>query len=110
MVFVNTPVFVGISVPDNFSSVLKSYTQHGYIVLGLAWKQLPSKYNYVKVQRIYRYSEYLNVPIKTASFDPMFVSMLCYVSYNNLPFILRFFPELVTSTTGLIVLTIASRS
>lgn len=42
------------TVPEDFHEVLKSYTQHGYRVLALAWKQLSSKYNYVKVQRIPR--------------------------------------------------------
>jgi len=41
-------------VPGDFTSVLKSYTQHGYRVIALAWKQLPIKLNYVKVQRIGR--------------------------------------------------------
>ncbi|KAL4221280.1 hypothetical protein ACF0H5_019543 [Mactra antiquata] len=42
------------TVPDNFAEVLRSYTQHGYRVIALAWKQLSNKYNYVKVQRVAR--------------------------------------------------------
>ncbi|XP_053378783.1 polyamine-transporting ATPase 13A3-like isoform X2 [Mercenaria mercenaria] len=42
------------TVPVDFHDVLTSYTQHGYRVLALAWKQLPNKYNYVKVQRVQR--------------------------------------------------------
>ena len=43
-----------VTVPANFHEVLRSYTQHGYRVLAVAWKQLPAKYNYVRVQRIQR--------------------------------------------------------
>ncbi|CAG5133043.1 unnamed protein product, partial [Candidula unifasciata] len=42
------------TVPSNFQQVLQSYTQHGYRVIALAWKSLPAKLNYVKVQRITR--------------------------------------------------------
>ncbi|XP_021372586.1 probable cation-transporting ATPase 13A3 isoform X2 [Mizuhopecten yessoensis] len=42
------------TVPDNFQSVLSSYTQHGYRVIALAWKPLSSKINYVKIQRMQR--------------------------------------------------------
>ena len=43
-----------LTVPEDFHQVLRSYTQHGYRVLALAWKPLPNKYNYVKIQRINR--------------------------------------------------------
>ncbi|XP_067658645.1 polyamine-transporting ATPase 13A3-like [Haliotis asinina] len=42
------------TVPDNFHDVLMAYTQHGYRVLALAWKALPQKLNYAKLQRITR--------------------------------------------------------
>ncbi|XP_055864481.1 polyamine-transporting ATPase 13A3-like [Biomphalaria glabrata] len=42
------------TIPQNFHQVLQSYTQHGYRVIALASKQLSSKLNYVKVQRINR--------------------------------------------------------
>ncbi|XP_052821050.1 polyamine-transporting ATPase 13A3-like isoform X2 [Mya arenaria] len=42
------------TVPEDFHKMLRSYTQHGYRVLALAWKHLPNKYNYVKVQRVQR--------------------------------------------------------
>ncbi|BFZ23540.1 hypothetical protein BsWGS_26579 [Bradybaena similaris] len=42
------------TVPYDFQQVLQSYTQHGYRVIALAWKPLPAKLNYVKVQRITR--------------------------------------------------------
>ncbi|XP_022343828.2 polyamine-transporting ATPase 13A3-like isoform X2 [Crassostrea virginica] len=42
------------TVPADFQEKLMSYTQHGYRVIAMAWKELPSKINYVKVQRIPR--------------------------------------------------------
>uniref|UniRef100_A0A2C9K9B0 Cation-transporting P-type ATPase N-terminal domain-containing protein n=1 Tax=Biomphalaria glabrata TaxID=6526 RepID=A0A2C9K9B0_BIOGL len=42
------------TIPQNFHQVLQSYTQHGYRVIALASKQLSSKLNYVKIQRINR--------------------------------------------------------
>ncbi|GFO45210.1 cation-transporting ATPase, partial [Plakobranchus ocellatus] len=42
------------SVPFDFHQVLQTYTQRGFRVIALAWKALPSKLNYVKVQRINR--------------------------------------------------------
>ncbi|KAK3104814.1 hypothetical protein FSP39_010866 [Pinctada imbricata] len=42
------------TVPADFSQLLSSYTQHGYRVIGVAWKSLPAKTNYVKVQRMQR--------------------------------------------------------
>ncbi|KAH9514185.1 hypothetical protein Btru_030489 [Bulinus truncatus] len=42
------------TIPFDFQQVLQSYTQHGYRVIALAWKQLPAKLNYVKVHRINR--------------------------------------------------------
>ncbi|XP_055863593.1 polyamine-transporting ATPase 13A3-like isoform X1 [Biomphalaria glabrata] len=42
------------TIPFDFQQVLQSYTQHGYRVIALAWKQLPSKLNYVKVHRLNR--------------------------------------------------------
>ncbi|XP_059164770.1 polyamine-transporting ATPase 13A3-like isoform X2 [Physella acuta] len=42
------------TIPFDFHQVLLSYTQHGYRVIALAWKQLPTKLNYVKVQRVSR--------------------------------------------------------
>ncbi|BFZ22994.1 hypothetical protein BsWGS_26032 [Bradybaena similaris] len=42
------------TVPFDFQQVLQSYTQHGYRVIALAWKPLPAKLNYVKVQRVNR--------------------------------------------------------
>ncbi|XP_050414163.1 polyamine-transporting ATPase 13A3 isoform X2 [Patella vulgata] len=42
------------TVPENFHEILTEYTQHGYRVIAVACKQLPSKLNYVKVQRIGR--------------------------------------------------------
>jgi cation-transporting ATPase 13A3/4/5 len=42
------------TVPPDFHEKLMSYTQHGYRVIAMAWKELPSKINYVKVQRIQR--------------------------------------------------------
>ncbi|KAK3592581.1 hypothetical protein CHS0354_018848 [Potamilus streckersoni] len=42
------------TVPDDFHQVLSSYTQHGYRVIGLAYKQLPANLKYVKVQRMQR--------------------------------------------------------
>lgn len=43
------------TVPADFQEKLMSYTQHGYRVIAMAWKELPSKINYVKVQRIPRF-------------------------------------------------------
>uniref|UniRef100_A0A0B6ZE45 Cation-transporting ATPase n=1 Tax=Arion vulgaris TaxID=1028688 RepID=A0A0B6ZE45_9EUPU len=42
------------SIPTDFHQILQSYTQHGYRVIALAWKSLPTKLNYVRVQRITR--------------------------------------------------------
>ncbi|XP_076452131.1 polyamine-transporting ATPase 13A3-like isoform X2 [Babylonia areolata] len=42
------------TVPMDFHSVLTSYTQHGYRVIALAKKQLPSKLTYPKIQRLQR--------------------------------------------------------
>ncbi|XP_052213328.1 polyamine-transporting ATPase 13A3-like isoform X2 [Dreissena polymorpha] len=42
------------TVPADFHRIMMTYTRYGYRVLALAWKQLPNKYNYVKVQRIQR--------------------------------------------------------
>ncbi|XP_067658153.1 polyamine-transporting ATPase 13A3-like isoform X1 [Haliotis asinina] len=42
------------TVPADFQEMLMTYTQHGYRVIALAWKPLPQKLNYVKVQRITR--------------------------------------------------------
>lgn len=42
------------TVPMDFHSVLTSYTQHGYRVIALARKQLPSKLTYPKIQRLQR--------------------------------------------------------
>ncbi|XP_033763289.1 probable cation-transporting ATPase 13A3 [Pecten maximus] len=42
------------TVPSDFHDVLMGYTQHGYRVLALAWRQLPEKLNYTKVHRIQR--------------------------------------------------------
>ncbi|ESP04540.1 hypothetical protein LOTGIDRAFT_135940 [Lottia gigantea] len=42
------------SLPDDFHEVLTQYTQYGYRVIAVAWKPLPAKLNYVKVQRIAR--------------------------------------------------------
>ncbi|XP_070207558.1 polyamine-transporting ATPase 13A3-like isoform X2 [Littorina saxatilis] len=42
------------SVPIDFHSVLTSYTQHGYRVIALAQKNLPSKLTYPKIQRLQR--------------------------------------------------------
>ncbi|KAK3798586.1 hypothetical protein RRG08_031597 [Elysia crispata] len=42
------------SVPFDFQQELQKYTQRGFRVIALAWKPLPSKLNYVKVQRINR--------------------------------------------------------
>lgn len=42
------------TVPEDFHSVLCSYTQHGYRVIALAYKPLSSKVNYVKIQRMQR--------------------------------------------------------
>ncbi|XP_069105845.1 polyamine-transporting ATPase 13A3-like [Argopecten irradians] len=42
------------TVPTNFHDVLMGYTQHGYRVLALAWRQLPEKLNYTKVHKIQR--------------------------------------------------------
>ena len=38
----------------DFHTVLTSYTQHGYRVIALANKQLPSKLTYPKIQRLQR--------------------------------------------------------
>ncbi|XP_048250057.1 polyamine-transporting ATPase 13A3-like isoform X2 [Haliotis rufescens] len=42
------------TVPGDFHDVLMAYTQHGYRVIALAWKALPQKLNYAKLQRITR--------------------------------------------------------
>lgn len=42
------------SIPFDFHQELQKYTQRGFRVIALAWKPLPSKLNYVKVQRINR--------------------------------------------------------
>ncbi|XP_012941516.2 probable cation-transporting ATPase 13A3 [Aplysia californica] len=42
------------TVPLEFQRTLQTYTQHGYRVIALAWKPLPAKLNFVKVQRINR--------------------------------------------------------
>nr|XP_034336554.1 probable cation-transporting ATPase 13A3 isoform X2 [Crassostrea gigas] len=42
------------TVPPDFQEKLMSFTKHGYRVIAMAWKELPPKINYVKVQRIPR--------------------------------------------------------
>ncbi|XP_063410293.1 polyamine-transporting ATPase 13A3-like isoform X2 [Mytilus trossulus] len=42
------------TVPDDYHDKLMKYTQHGYRVLALAWRQLPAKLKYTKIQRIQR--------------------------------------------------------
>lgn len=42
------------TIPDNFHDKLMLYTQHGYRVLALAWRPLPGKLKYPKLQRIQR--------------------------------------------------------
>lgn len=42
------------TVPDNFHDVLMKYTQHGYRVIAIAFRQLPAKLKYAKLQRIQR--------------------------------------------------------
>ncbi|XP_060604032.1 polyamine-transporting ATPase 13A3-like [Ruditapes philippinarum] len=42
------------TVPSDFHEVLNGYTRHGYRVLALAHKPLPSKLKYPKLQRIQR--------------------------------------------------------
>ncbi|XP_046580433.1 polyamine-transporting ATPase 13A3-like [Haliotis rubra] len=49
-----TSLSMAETVPANFHDVLMAYTQHGYRVLALAWKALPQKLNYAKLQRITR--------------------------------------------------------
>ena len=44
-----------ISVPADFHDILMSYTKHGYRVLALAYKPLPEKLKYTKLQRLQRY-------------------------------------------------------
>lgn len=43
------------TVPPDFQEKLMSFTKHGYRVIAIAWKELPPKINYVKVQRIPRF-------------------------------------------------------
>jgi len=45
---------VFLVVPSNFHEILMRYTRRGYRVLGLAWRPLPDKLNYTKVQRMQR--------------------------------------------------------
>ncbi|XP_076086537.1 polyamine-transporting ATPase 13A3-like isoform X3 [Mytilus galloprovincialis] len=42
------------TVPNDYHDKLMKYTQHGYRVLALAWRQLPAKLKYTKIQRIQR--------------------------------------------------------
>ncbi|XP_062598964.1 polyamine-transporting ATPase 13A3-like, partial [Saccostrea cucullata] len=42
------------SVPGNFHKFLINYTKHGYRVLALAYRSLPTKLKYAKIQRIQR--------------------------------------------------------
>ncbi|XP_061189779.1 polyamine-transporting ATPase 13A3-like [Saccostrea echinata] len=42
------------TVPSNFHKVLINYTKHGYRVLALAYRSLPTKLKYAKLQRIQR--------------------------------------------------------
>ncbi|KAL5013799.1 hypothetical protein ScPMuIL_008069 [Solemya velum] len=42
------------TVPENFKEELGRCTHQGYRVIGLAWRPLPDKLNYVKAQRITR--------------------------------------------------------
>ncbi|XP_052761009.1 polyamine-transporting ATPase 13A3-like isoform X1 [Mya arenaria] len=42
------------TVPDDFHDILMSYTRHGFRVLALAYKPLPEKLKYPKLQRIER--------------------------------------------------------
>ncbi|KAK6965762.1 cation-transporting ATPase 13A3 [Biomphalaria glabrata] len=42
------------TIPHDFQEVLQSYTKHGYRVIALAWKELSSKLNLVKIQRLNR--------------------------------------------------------
>ncbi|GFR84790.1 cation-transporting ATPase [Elysia marginata] len=42
------------SIPFDFHQELQKFTQRGFRVIALAWKPLPSKLNYVKMQRINR--------------------------------------------------------
>ncbi|KAJ8320792.1 hypothetical protein KUTeg_002379 [Tegillarca granosa] len=43
---------ISIAVPFDFHDKLMEYTKHGYRVIALAWKPLPEKLNYVKVQKL----------------------------------------------------------
>ena len=52
------PILILITVPDNFHDVLMKYTQHGYRVIAIAFRQLPAKLKYAKLQRIQRYYFY----------------------------------------------------
>ncbi|KAK7494113.1 hypothetical protein BaRGS_00014586 [Batillaria attramentaria] len=49
-----TSLSVPNSVPMDFHETLTSYTQHGYRVIALAKKELPSKLTYPKIQRLQR--------------------------------------------------------
>lgn len=42
------------TVPSDFNSVLQAYTQEGYRVLAVGYNPLPSKVNYLKIQRLTR--------------------------------------------------------
>ncbi|KAL3862275.1 hypothetical protein ACJMK2_008256, partial [Sinanodonta woodiana] len=42
------------TVPSDFQEILMSYTQQGYRVLAIAYRSLPEKLKYAKVQRIQR--------------------------------------------------------
>ncbi|KAL3862286.1 hypothetical protein ACJMK2_008267, partial [Sinanodonta woodiana] len=42
------------TVPSDFQEILMGYTQHGYRVLAIAYRSLPEKLKYAKVQRIQR--------------------------------------------------------
>ncbi|XP_014273142.1 polyamine-transporting ATPase 13A3 [Halyomorpha halys] len=42
------------TVPSDFETELEEYTREGYRVLGLAYKQFPSKLSYAKMQRLSR--------------------------------------------------------
>ncbi|KAL3862276.1 hypothetical protein ACJMK2_008257, partial [Sinanodonta woodiana] len=42
------------TVPFDFQEILMGYTQHGYRVLAIAYRSLPEKLKYAKVQRIQR--------------------------------------------------------
>lgn len=47
-------IFIFILVPENFENELESYTREGYRVLGIAYKDLPAKLSYAKMQRLSR--------------------------------------------------------